>query len=231
MATDEQPAPGSSPRSRWLPVHSVPITSWRAPSRWRARPITLLILFVGLYLFGTGEAILVQAGLGVSPWTVFAQGLGLRLGISVGWATLVISVIVLLAWLPLRERPGLGTIANALVVSLALGVGMLVLPAVDGLGMQMLAVTAGVAIIGLGSGFYLTTGLGPGPRDGLMTGIHLRTNMAVVPVRWGIELTALAIGWQLGGTVGPGTMVFAALIGPSVGYGLLVVGRLGGHSL
>jgi len=167
----------------------------------------------------------------VSPWTVFAQGLGLRLGISVGWATLVISVIVLVAWLPLRERPGLGTIANALVVSLALGVGILVLPAVDGLGMQMLAVTAGVAIIGLGSGFYLTTGLGPGPRDGLMTGIHLRTNMAVVPVRWGIELTALAIGWQLGGTVGPGTMVFAALIGPSVGYGLLVVGRLGGHSL
>jgi uncharacterized membrane protein YczE len=180
---------------------------------------------VGLWLFGTGEALLVSAGLGNGPWTVLAQGLTTRLPISIGLATFTISVIVLLLWIPLREKPGLGTIMNAIVIATALQVMLLLLPSPDGTGIGMLIlrlamVLAGIALIGLGSGIYLTTGLGPGPRDGWMTGVHQRTGWPVSAVRLGIEAVVLVIGWILGGTVGIGTVLFALLVGPAVGYGL-----------
>jgi uncharacterized membrane protein YczE len=205
----------------------VPVTRWRANSRWRARPTTLLILFVGLWLFGTGEGLLVVAGLGVSPWTVFAQGLSVQLPISIGLATFLTSALVLLLWVPLREKPGLGTIANAVVIALALQVTVWLVPDQTNWWLALIMVLFGILIIGLGSGMYLTTNLGPGPRDGWMTGIHQRTGWPVVWVRLAIEVTALSLGWALGGTVGLGTLLFAVLIGPSVGYGLKLAGAVG----
>ena len=189
--------------------------------------MTLVVLAVGLWLFGTGEALLVDAGLGVSPWTVLAQGVGMQTSIGIGWATFLISVAVLALWVPLRERPGLGTVSNTVLVALALGVTVPVLPTPDSPVLQGVEAVAGIALIGLGSGLYLTTGLGPGPRDGWMTGIHQRTGLPVTPVRLVIEVSVLGLGWLLGGTVGVGTVAFALLIGPSVGYGLAGIGRLG----
>ena len=212
----------------WLkPARTVPVTRWRASSRWRAKPSTLAILVLGLYLFGTGDALLVVSGLGVSPWTVLAQGLGDQLGISIGLATFIVSAVVLLLWIPLREVPGLGTVANAIVIAVALQVGVTFLPSPTNVLIQFAFVVIGILIIGLGSGLYLTTRMGPGPRDGWMTGIHLRTGWPVSAVRLGIEVVVLAAGWMLGGTVGIGTVMFAILIGPSVGYGLLAAGAVG----
>lgn len=169
-----------------------------------------------------------DSGLGNAPWTVLAQGISVRSGIPIGVATFLISVIVLLLWIPLRERLGLGTVANAIVIAAALQVMIMLLPTPTGLGGRLLQLALGIACVGLGSGLYLTTNLGPGARDGLMTGIHERTGIAVTPVRLSIEVVVLAIGWALGGTVGVGTLAFAVLIGPSVGYGLRLVGCLAG---
>ena len=209
------------------PSHTVPVTPWRAQSRWRTSPGTFAILILGLTLFGTGEAMLVASHLGNAPWTVLAQGLSTRLPISIGVATFLVSVTVLLLWIPLRERPGLGTISNAVVIALSLQVMVLLLPQPDATGLRLLYVLGGIAIIGVGSGLYLTTNLGPGPRDGWMTGIHVRTGWPISAVRLGIEVTVVVIGWLLGGTVGIGTVLFALLVGPAVGYGLRLAGAAG----
>lgn len=189
--------------------------------------MTLVVLIVGLWLFGTGEALLVDADLGVSPWTVFAQGLSERFPISIGLATLLTSAAVLALWIPLRERPGLGTIANAVVIAVSLEVMSTVLPTPDAALPRILMVVGSIALIGLGSGLYLTANLGPGPRDGWMTGIHRHTGWPVTAVRLTIEATVLIVGWLLGGTVGLGTVAFATLVGPSVGYGLRLCGWIG----
>jgi uncharacterized membrane protein YczE len=210
------------------PSHTVPVTRWRASSRWRARPTTLAILVIGLWLFGTGEALLVTSTLGNAPWTVLAQGMSSRLPLSIGMSTFLISGTVLLLWIPLRERPGLGTIANAVVIAVALQVMVTVLPTPQGAVPRLALVLAGIAAIGIGSGLYLTADLGPGPRDGWMTGIHRRTGWPISAVRLGIESSVLVIGWLLGGTVGIGTVLFALLIGPSVGYGLKLASAAGG---
>lgn len=165
------------------------------------------------------------AELGNGPWTVLAQGVTTRTPLSIGAATFLISAIVLALWIPLREKPGLGTIANAVVIAAALQVGVLFLPHPDATWLKLAFVFGGVALIGLGSGLYLTTNLGPGPRDGWMTGIHNRFDIPVSRVRLGIEITVLVIGWLLGGTVGLGTVIFALLIGPSVGWGLRLMDR------
>jgi len=214
---------------RVVPSRTIPRTRWRSEgSRWCTGPGTFVILIVGLWLFGTGEAMLVDAALGNAPWTVFAQGIAVRTGIAIGLSTFVTSVVVLLMWIPLREKPGLGTIANAIVIALALQVMIGVLPTPESLGWRLAQVVTGIVLVGIGSGLYLTTNLGPGPRDGLMTGIHERTGIAVTPVRLSIEVIVLAVGWILGGTVGVGTVLFAVLIGPSVGYGLKLVGWIAG---
>ena len=210
------------------PSHSVPVTRWRSSSRWRTTPGTFAILVLGLWLFGTGEALLVSSTLGNAPWTVLAQGLSTRLPISIGAATFLVSVTVLLLWIPLRERPGLGTISNAVVIALALQVMVWAIPQPTSTAVRLLMVIAGIAIIGIGSGLYLTTNLGPGPRDGWMTGIHLRTGWPISGVRLGIEVTVVVIGWLLGGTVGIGTVLFALLVGPAVGYGLRAARAIGG---
>ncbi len=210
------------------PSHTVPVTRWRSASRWRARPATFALLIVGLWLFGTGEALLVSSTLGNAPWTVLAQGLSTRLPMSIGVATFLVSVIVLLLWIPLRERPGLGTVSNAVVIALALQVMVTVLPTPDSSVVRLGFVLVGIAIIGIGSGLYLTTNLGPGPRDGWMTGVHVRTGWPISAVRLGIEVTVVVLGWLLGGTVGLGTVLFALLVGPAVGYGLRLANAVGG---
>lgn len=211
----------------WLrPSRTVPITTWRSASRWTSRPRTLAILVTGLLLFGTGDGLLVVAGHGVSPWTVLAEGLSLRLPITIGVATFVVSSLVLLLWIPLRQRPGLGTIANIILIAAALEATVRVVPQPHGWFSFALVLVA-IALIGLGSGLYLTCNLGPGPRDGWMTGIHHRTGWPVAQVRLAIEVVVLAIGWLLGGTVGLGTVAFALLIGPAVGFGLMLAGWIG----
>jgi uncharacterized membrane protein YczE len=187
-----------------------------------------VVLIVGLWLFGTGEALIVGAGLGNGPWTVLAQGLSVRTELSIGITTFIISVIVLLLWIPLRERPGLGTVANAVIIATALQVMSGVLPKPTGFLWQLAMVLTGITAIGIGSGLYLTTNLGPGPRDGWMTGLHLRTGWPIPAVRLGVEVAVLALGWLLGGVVGLGTVLFALLIGPFVGYGLALVGAVSG---
>ncbi len=199
---------------RLLPSRSVPLTRWRSERRWRAKPSTLVVLVVGLWFFGTGEAMLVNAGIGVSPWTVFAEGLSVQLPLAIGTTYFLTSLVILLLWIPLRERLGLGTIANAIVIATALQVMIEVLPTPTGLGWQIALVLAGIASIGIGSGLYLTTNLGPGPRDGLMTGLARRTGWPIRRVRTGIEISVLVSGFLLGGAVGLGTVVFALGVGP-----------------
>jgi len=195
------------------------------PSRWRASPARLVRLLIGLVLFGIGEALLVHSGLGNSPWSVLAEGAGRQLGLGIGVTTIGISALILLAWIPLGQRPGLGTIANAVVIGLGMDVVLAALgPTSDVLAVRGLEVAATIVLVGIGSGLYLTAGLGPGTRDGLMTGLARRTGWSLRSTRVGIELSACALGVALGGTLGFGTLAFALLVGPAV---QLALGRLG----
>jgi uncharacterized protein len=187
-----------------------------AGSRWRPTPAQLVQVLIGLWLFGTGEALIVQGDLGNSPWTAFAQGVSNHTPFSIGVATQLTGFAVLLCWIPLGERPGLGTILNAIVIGLAIDATLGYLPAEHALGVRIVSFAAGVAVVGVGSGLYLTAALGPGPRDGLMTGLHTRFGWPLAGVRTGIELTAALVGLALGGRVGVGTLAFALLIGPAV---------------
>lgn len=194
-------------------------------SRWRTTPVGLVRLVVGLWLFGTGEAMLLATELGNSPWTVLAEGVALHTPLTVGVATVVIGAVVLLGWVPLRERPGLGTLANIVVIGVAIDVMLLVLPRPAGVAPRIAWMLAGIAIVGIGSGIYLSTGLGSGPRDGLMTGTHRRFGWPVSAVRLVIEVAVLIGGWLLGGTVGVGTVAFAFLVGPAVATSIGVEAR------
>jgi uncharacterized membrane protein YczE len=213
-------------RTLLAPHKTVPITPWRAESRWQLSPTRVLILFVGLIIFGLGDSLLIQGNLGNAPWTVFAQGLTLKTGLSIGEATLVISTFVLLIWIPLREKPGFGTLSNIVLIATFIQVGTQIFPEQNSLATGIAFDLLGIAMVGLGSALYITCGLGPGPRDGAMTGIHYRTGIRVGRVRLGIEIVVLIIGWLMGGTVGLGTALFALLIGQSVAIFLGIVARL-----
>ena len=227
------PSSQPAPRTGWLPLwlrpeRTVPVTRWRSERNWTARPSTVVILIAGLAVFGAGDAFLVASHLGNSPWTVFAQGFSERVGISIGLATFIVSVAVLLLWIPLRQRPGMGTVANIVVIATALQVVVDLLPTPEHVLLRVTYVLVGIALVGIGSGFYLTCNVGPGPRDGWMTGVHRRTGWPVARIRLAIEVTVLLIGLLLGGTAGVGTIAFALLIGPSVAYGLKLAGFVGG---
>lgn len=196
-----------------------------APSLWRADPARLAKLLAGLWIFGSGEAMIVAAGLGNSPWTVLAQGVAFNSALSVGAATVVISFVVLALWIPLRQRPGLGTLANAVVVGVAIDAMLPLFDGLDALGGRVLLVFAGIATVAIGSGLYLTCRLGPGPRDGLMTGLARRTGRSLRLWRTVIEVSALTGGVLLGGVAGFGTVAFALLIGPGVQAAVGVVAR------
>ena len=208
------------------PHKTVPITPWCANSRWDLSFSRVAILFFGLAIFGLGDALVVQSNLGNAPWTVFAQGLSLKTGLSLGWATFVTGCFVLLIWIPLRERPGFGTLANIVIISAAIEFGVSVFPLQETLIGGLASALIGIALVGLGSALYITCGLGPGPRDGAMTGIHQRTGVRVGRVRMGIEVTVLIVGALLGGKLGLGTALFALLIGQSVAISFGIVARL-----
>jgi uncharacterized membrane protein YczE len=173
-------------------------------------------LFAGLALYGASLAFLLRAELGLAPWDVLHQGLAERTGTTVGTMVVAVSFVVLLAWLPLRQRPGFGTVANALLVGVFLDLTMLVLGDVDSWGWRVLLLVAGVPLNALATALYIGALLGPGPRDGLMTGLVRRTGRSVRAVRTSLELTVLVTGWLLGGTVGIGTVLYAVAIGPLV---------------
>jgi uncharacterized membrane protein YczE len=183
-------------------------------------------LLIGLSLFGFGEGLLVQSQWGASPWTVFAQGVSRHTHLSLGWSTALISAVVLLGWIGLRERPGFGTLANLVVIAYVLDMTTYLLAVPHNPGLKILYIVGAVVVIGVGSALYLSTNLGPGPRDGLMTGLHRRLGVSLVYVRLTLEATVLVVGWLMGGTVGVGTAFFAATIGFSIGASLNIMDRI-----
>ncbi|WP_344736402.1 hypothetical protein [Microbacterium awajiense] len=176
----------------------------------------VLQLLFGLILYGVGCALTVEAGLGVDPWTVLAEGISLHTGIGIGWVTNLIGFAVLLLWIPLRQRPGAGTLANILLVGTAMQFALWIIPPLSGTILQFAVLLGGIALVAIASGLYIGAHFGPGPRDGLMTGLHSRLGWPIWVCRAVVELIVLAAGWLLGGTVGIGTVLFAALIGPGV---------------
>ena len=207
------------------PAHKVPDTVWSSdtPLTLKPRFVTLLFLISGLWIFGTGEAILIDAGIGVSPWTVLAQGISKQADLTVGMATFVVSVLVLFLWIPLRETPGIGTILNAILIAMSIDVMAPFIPNQTDFIPQIIQASIGIILVGIGSALYLTANLGPGPRDGWMTGVQKKTNWPIGRVRVGIEIIVLSIGIALGGTFGLGTVMFAIGIGPAISMSLGVV--------
>jgi uncharacterized membrane protein YczE len=177
-------------------------------------------LIVGLALYGAGDGVMIHAGFGVDPWTVFAQGLSVHTGIGVGWITNILGLLVLLLWIPLRQKPGIGTIANILLVGTAMQVTITVLPPTDSLAARIALLVGGILMVAIASGLYIGAHFGPGPRDGLMIGMHARLGWPIWVCRGSVEISVLGIGWLLGGTVGIGTVAFAFGIGPLVGITL-----------
>jgi len=211
----------------WFRPHrTIPITPWRASHRWDLAPLRVVVLFIGLFLFGLGEALLVQSNLGNSPWVVFAQGISKKTGLDLGWSTFFISCVVLIFWIPLKERPGFGTVANIVVIAFALQIGVNVLPAQSGFAKGLVFVSLGIVAVGIASSLYITCGLGPGPRDGLMTGLHRASGVRVGRVRLAIEALVLVIGVLLGGRAGLGTALFALFIGQAIAISCGVLARL-----
>ena len=208
-------------------LKKVPTLSWSSFDALNLKPriITLLYLVIGLILFGLGETMLIAANVGVSPWTVLAQGISIKTGYSIGISTFIVSIGVLILWIPLKQKPGIGTILNTIIISIVLDVSLPYLPTPESFFLQALQVFIGVIIVGLGSGFYLIANLGPGSRDGLMTGLQKKTNLPIALIRATIEVSAVVFGFYLGGVVGIGTLVFAFGIGPAVSAGLFFVSR------
>lgn len=230
---------GANKFNNWLrriqdllrPSRTIPTTSWRAPSTWglfsgNQRFQRLIILIFGLAIFGIGEAFLVITSLGNSPWVVLSQGISLNSNLNIGQATFLVSFLVLILWIPLKQKPGFGTIANMVVIAAAIEFGLLIIPETTNLTIKYFYILLGIALVGIGSALYITCGLGTGPRDGLMTGLHYRTGVRVGRVRLGIEVVALSSGALLGGSLGVGTALFALLIGQSVAISLGVLARL-----
>jgi uncharacterized membrane protein YczE len=206
--------------------HQIPPTPWRATCTWGLRPRMVAPLAIGLTLFGIGEGLLVQSHWGATPWTVFAEGVSRHAHVSLGWSTAAISCVVLLAWFPLRERPGFGTIMNLIIIAYVLELTTTIVSVPSSPALRALFMVGAVVAIGIGSSLYLTTGLGPGPRDGLMTSLHRHLGVSVVYVRLTLEIAVLVTGWLLGGTVGVATAFFAATIGFSIGASLQVLERI-----
>ena len=177
-------------------------------------PQRLIQLLIGLFLYGIGIALIVRGAIGVAPWDVLTQGLDSHLHLGFGLVTTIVSGVVLLLWIPLRQRLGVGTVANALLVGPSADVGLWLIPVGLDLWLRVLLFTAGLVLLAIASGIYIGASLGPGPRDGLMTGLHDRTGWPIWAVRTGIEGSVLIIGWLLGGNVGVGTVAFALLVGP-----------------
>ena len=210
----------------FIKIGEVPKTSWSSEDPFNLKPRlkTLMALAIGLILFGLGEALLVTSQMGVSPWTALAQGLTNVFELDLGLTTFLISLFVLFLWIPLKQKPGIGTILNAIIISLVLHYAIPFLPVFEENFLRLIQAILGVFITGIGGGIYLIANLGPGARDGLMTGLQRVTNFPIAWVRSTIELTVLTIGWWLGGVIGLGTIIFALGIGPCLALSLKIFG-------
>jgi len=214
-------------------IKAVPVVGWSSKDAFNLRPppVAIFWLFIGLVLFGVGETMLIAAGIGVSPWTVLAQGVSASTGIGIGAATFWVSVAILALWIPLRQKPGIGTLSNVVIIAATIEFALPYIPEPEGYAARLALAVSGTLTVGIGSGIYLVANLGPGPRDGLMTGLQRFTNRPISWVRTFIELSAVGCGWLLGGTVGIGTVIFALGIGPAVSAGLYLTARCSGHRL
>ena len=203
---------------RFLSIKGVPTLFWSSPKALTFNPsfISVFFLVIGLILFGLGEALLISAGIGVSPWTVLAQGITSITGWSIGFSTFFTSLAVLVCWLPLKQIPGIGTILNVLIIALVLEFLLPFVATFERIVPRVAQAIIGVLVTGFGGGLYLISNLGPGPRDGLMTGLQRVTGSPIAWVRSGLEVTVILVGWLLGGSVGFGTILFAFGIGPSI---------------
>ena len=208
-----------------LKIKKIPNLTWSSsnPLNFKPNINTLIYLVLGLSLFAIGETLLITANQGVSPWTVLAQGISFQTNLSIGFTTLIVSLIVLILWYPLKQKPGLGTILNIVLISIIIDLTIPILPYPKSFLFQIIQSIIAVFIVGLGSGFYLTANLGPGPRDGLMTGLQSLTNQPIALIRTIIEVSAVGFGFYLGGIVGIGTLLFAFGIGPTVSIGIFIV--------
>ncbi len=213
---------------RFLSVKGIPTLFWSSPRALtiKPRPVSFLFLVVGLMLFGLGDALLVAAGIGVSPWTVLAQGVTNVTNWSLGFATFVVSVAVLICWIPLKQVPGIGTILNAIIIALMLHYALPYLPRFESTQLKVVEAVVGVFVTGIGAAIYLIANLGPGPRDGLMTGLQALTDFPIAWVRSALEISVIIVGWLLGGQVGLGTVLFAFGIGPAIAASIYALQRM-----
>ena len=212
----------------FITIKNVPKVLWSSdrPLNLKPRISTSFFLCFGLALFGLGEGLLIVSAVGASPWSVLAQGIYLNVGFSVGLITILISVVVLILWIPLNQKPGIGTILNALIIGFMIDVCIRFVPTPENFISQLFLAIIAVATVGLGGGIYLVANLGAGPRDGLMIGLQKKTNFPIAAVRAFLEISVMSIGWYMGGTVGIGTFLFAFGIGPCVALSLFTVGKL-----
>jgi uncharacterized membrane protein YczE len=206
-------------------VKQVPQLEWSSatPLNLRPRLITICYLNLGLVIFGLGESLLIASGAGVSPWMVLAQGISVKTAWSIGFSTMIVSFLVLLLWVPLSQKPGIGTILNALIIAFMIDFSLVWLPYPELFVWQLAQAATGVLLVGIASGIYLTANLGAGPRDGLMTGLQAATGLPIATIRIALEVAVVSVGWYLGGVVGAGTLLFAFGVGPCVAIGILFV--------
>lgn len=212
----------------FLTIKKIPKVSWSSKKPYNLKPnfSTFLFLCLGLIIFGVGEGLLIISSTGASPWSVLAQGISINVGFSIGLVTFFVSLFALSLWIFLSQKPGVGTILNIIIIATMIDISIYLIDVPQSyLGQLSMAVFA-VLLVGLGSGIYLVANLGPGPRDGLMTGIQKKTNFPIAVVRAFLEITVVTIGWYLGGTVGYGTLLFAFGIGPAVALGLFFVKKI-----
>ena len=212
----------------FLSIKKVPKTYWSSgkPFNFKPRFSTLFFLCFGLSLFGLGEGLLIVSFTGASPWSVLAQGLSLNVNLSIGILTFLISVTVLIFWIPLGQKPGIATILNALIIAIMIDLCIKFVPTPSNYINQLILAVISVTTVGIGGGIYLVANLGAGPRDGLMVGLQKLTNFPIAVVRATLEITVVSVGWYLGGTVGIGTLLFAFGIGPCVALGLYLVDKI-----
>ena len=204
--------------SKIFSLTSIPSLFWSAPTPLSIAPplLSVLFLFIGLSIFGLGHAILFGSNFGISPWMVLAQGLAIQFEIGIGLSIIVVSFGVLLFWIPLKEKPGIGTFINFFVVAAVIEMTLPFIPYQTDISLKILQVFVGILVIGVGGSIYLIANLGPGPRDGLMTGLSRKTGIPMAYVRNVLEISVVIIGWSLGGTAGVGTVIFAIMIGPVI---------------
>ncbi len=211
----------------FLKIKKIPKVKWSSEKPFNFKPkfSTFFFLCFGLSLFGLGEGLLIVSFTGASPWSVLAQGISLNVNLSIGTITLLISVAVLILWIPLGQKPGMGTIFNALIIAIMIDLCIKYVPTPSNYIHQLLLAVISVIMVGIGGGIYLVSNLGAGPRDGLMIGLQKLTNFPIAAVRATLEISVVSIGWYLGGTVGVGTLLFAFGIGPCVALGLYLVDK------